>query len=113
MSSEDDILSAFDQTFRVNAALKEAGKPKVRRAAEKKHALKHDDGRSKRATGRTAQFNLKIRPDYKTRMVAAAKTHDVLLADLAELAFDLLLSELAAKDLAAIRRIAATKGNKR
>lgn len=96
MSDEDDILSAFDQTFRVDAALKKAGSPKVRRAAEKKHALKHDDGRSKRATGRTAQFNLKIKPDYKARMVEAAKTHNVLLAELAERAFDLLLAELAA-----------------
>lgn len=110
----DDLLAAFEQTFANDSTLKTAASPKNRKAAEKRHARNPLDGRSKRATGRTAQLNLKIRPESKDRMVAAAKTNDVLIAELAERGFDLVLEELAAagskeKWLAAIR----SKGKKR
>lgn len=99
---DDDMLAAFDATFATAPELKAASKPRNRRAAEKRHGLRHDDGRRKRATGRTAQFNLKIRPEYKARMTEIAQSNGVLLAELAEQAFDLLFQQ-----------IAATKGKKR
>ena len=47
------------------------GKPAVRRAREKRNALSPDDGRRKRATGRTAQFNVKMKPELKRQIVQA------------------------------------------
>lgn len=97
MSDEEDLMVAFEQAFANDVAMKVAAKPKNRKAAEKRQALRHDDGRRKRATGRTAQFNLKIRPEYKTRMLEAAKAHNRLLAEMAEEAFELYLSKLSKK----------------
>ena len=92
---DDDILAVFDRVMAAEPEIKAAGKPKNRRAAEKRHALKHDDGRRKRATGRTAQFNLKIKPESKAAMVAASQKYDMLLAEMAEAAFEQYLAQLA------------------
>lgn len=100
MNSDDDMLAAFDAAFATAPALKDAMKPKNRSGAEKRHAMKHDDKRRNRATGRTAQLNLKVRPELKAQLHEAAKTHERLLADLAEEAFALLLAKLADQKLA-------------
>ncbi len=94
---EEDMLAAFDAAFGRQPELKAAGTPQKRRAAEKRIGLRHDDGRRKRATGRTAQFNLKIKPEAKASAIEAAKKYDVLIAELAERGFELAIAELAAK----------------
>lgn len=68
----DDIDAALAAAFRAPevVALGDVGK---RRKREKRMALSPDDGRRKRATGRTKQFNCKMRPDLHRKAVQASR----------------------------------------
>ena len=66
----------------IEAALAEAlGAPEIvavgdqrkRRARERRMRLSPDDGRRRRATGRTKQFNCKMRPDLHRQLVQASR----------------------------------------
>jgi hypothetical protein len=48
----------------------------------------HIDGRSLRATGRTEQLNLHVRPDFKKRVKLLAVQRDLLLVEILEQAFE-------------------------
>jgi hypothetical protein len=91
----------------VDAALAEAfGTPEVaafadprrRRAREKRMKLSPDDGRRKRSTGRTKQFNCKMRPDLHRRLVQASRVSGKSIVVMCEEAF---LAYLAAMGSAA------------
>lgn len=68
--------------------------PRKRRAREKRMALSQDDGRRKRATGRTKQFNCKMRPELHRRLVQASRQSGTSITVLCEHAFEALLAEL-------------------
>ena len=87
----------------IDAALADAfGEPEVvalvdkekRRKREKKMALSPDDGRRKRATGRTKQFNCKMKPDLHRRIVQASRTQGLSITVLVERALQAYLAEL-------------------
>jgi hypothetical protein len=69
----DDLDAMLDAAYSGDKEVADMAKPEVRRARERKHALDPNDGRRKRATGRTAQFNLKVKPELKRRMIVACR----------------------------------------
>lgn len=91
---EDEIGAAFEAAFRTVPDLVEMGSPAKRRAAEKRIALSPDDGRRKRATGRTEQFNVKMKPELRQSIIAASRRHDISMAVMAERAFEAYLEHL-------------------
>jgi hypothetical protein len=74
---EDEIMAAFDAAYGSDPELVELAKPAKRKAAEKRMALRPDDGRRKRATGRTVQFNVNMRPEIKEQIIKAARQADM------------------------------------
>jgi len=80
----------------------EMATPAARKAREKRMRLSPSDGRRKRKTGRTAQFNVKIRADLKTKVVQASRDHRLFIAELVEQALTAYLATLE-------RRIEATR----
>lgn len=64
-----------------------------RRMAETR-PMHFTDGRALRSTGRTAQMNLKVRPDFKDRVAALARNHGLLMVEYIERAVE----EKAARD---------------
>jgi len=87
----------------VDAALAEAfGTPEVaafadprkRRAREKRMKLSPDDGRRKRNTGRTKQFNCKMRPELHRQLVQASRASGKSIVVMCEEAFTAFLANL-------------------
>ena len=68
----DDIDAALADAFGAPEVVALAD-PRKRRAREKRMGLSPDDGRRKRATGRTKQFNCKMRPDLHRQLVQASR----------------------------------------
>ena len=65
----DDLESALADVFGPAEPAREG----VRRTkAESKSRVRPDDGRRKRATGRTVQFNIMMKPDVKEAIAKAA-----------------------------------------
>jgi predicted HicB family RNase H-like nuclease len=91
----DDLDAQLAAAYRADREVADMGKPSVRRAREKQHALSPDDGRRKRKTGRTAQFNVKMKPDLKRQIVNASRDQGIAISALAEQAFVALLAKLA------------------
>ena len=98
-------MTGGDTIDDIDAALAEAlGTPEVvaladprkRRAREKRMALSQDDGRRKRATGRTKQFNCKMRPELHRRLVQASRRSGTPITLLCEQAFEAFLTTLEA-----------------
>jgi hypothetical protein len=88
----EDIDAALAEAFRepeVNA-LVNAGS---RRKREKRMGLSND-GRRARATGRTRQFNCKMKPDLHRRLVQASRTVEVAITVLVERAVGAILARL-------------------
>jgi hypothetical protein len=86
--SEDDLEAAILQTYARQPKLKERAKPEKRRAAEQAATHKFGTrGGKGRPTGRTKQFNQKLRPDLDERVRAAVAMAGLTLADFMELAF--------------------------
>jgi hypothetical protein len=73
----DDLDAQLAAAYRADREVADMGKPSVRRAREKQHALSPDDGRRKRKTGRTAQFNVKMKPDLKRQVVQASRDRGI------------------------------------
>jgi predicted HicB family RNase H-like nuclease len=94
MSGEcEDIDAALVDAFGEPEAV-EIADPKKRRARERRMRLSADDGRSKRATGRTKQFNCKMRPELHRRLVQASRLSGVSITVLCEQAFEALLTDM-------------------
>lgn len=85
--SYSDPRSAFDAAFLADPTQKTAADPDKRRKAERKHRQKRDDGRSKRATGRTAQLNIKLRPELRKLVIDTSRDHRKLISVIFEEAF--------------------------
>jgi hypothetical protein len=91
----DDLDAQLAAAYRADREVADMGRPSVRRAREKQYALSPDDGRRKRKTGRTAQFNVKMKPDLKRQIVNASRDRGIAISALAEQAFVALLAKLA------------------
>lgn len=50
--------------------------------------MHYSDGRKLRATGRTEQMNLKVRPDFKDRVSALARNANMLMVEYVERAIE-------------------------
>lgn len=90
MSDEPDgVDMAIMEHFRRRATSTVRG----RRLAETR-PMHQVDGRKLRATGRTSQMNLKVRPDFKDRVSALALNANLLMIEYIERAVE----EKAARD---------------
>jgi hypothetical protein len=92
----DDLDAQLAAAYGADREVADMGKPSVRRAREKRNAISPDDGRRKRKTGRTAQFNVKMKPDLKRRIVQASRDNRMAISVLAEEAFLVYLARLEA-----------------
>lgn len=87
MISEDETAAATDQDAMRDAMRKllgnfsQAAPKKTARKQREKQARSMVDGRKLRAKGRTAQVNIKVRPEVKERLAAFAEAEGVLIAD--------------------------------
>ena len=87
MSGEcEDIDAALADAFGTPEAV-DLADPKKRRARERRMRLSADDGRRKRATGRTKQFNCKMRPDLHRQLVQASRVIGKSITIMCEEAF--------------------------
>lgn len=89
----DDIDAALASAFgeREVADLADQGK---RRKREKRMGLSPDDGRRKRATGRTKQFNCKMKPELHRQIVQASRKHGISITVMVERAMQAVIAEL-------------------
>jgi hypothetical protein len=92
----EDIDAALAEAFGAAPETVEMVTPAVRRAREKQMRLSPMDGRRRRKTGRTAQFNVKMRADLKARVVQASRDHRLKIAELVEQALTAYLATLGA-----------------
>jgi hypothetical protein len=97
MSGTDDNIED------INGALMRAlGDPEIvamsdlpkRRKRERGMRLSPDDGRRKRATGRTKQFNCDMRPELHRRIVQASRLSGKTIVRICEEAFSAYLAHL-------------------
>jgi hypothetical protein len=65
----DDIEAALMAAYRTDAPIKEATR---RGKKEREMRVRPDDGRRLRATGRTVQFNVGMKPEVKAAIFKAA-----------------------------------------
>lgn len=79
----DGVDMAIMARFKPRPAHSAAG----RRVAETK-PLHHRDGRALRSTGRTAQMNLKVRPEFRDHVTAIAAQDRIMMVELIERAVE-------------------------
>jgi hypothetical protein len=85
--TEDETAAANDQEAMRDAMRKLMGNfspatpKKAARKQREKKARSVVDGRTLRAKGRSAQVNIKVRPEVKERLLAFAEAEGVLIAD--------------------------------
>jgi hypothetical protein len=89
----DDIDAALADAFGSPEVVALAD-PRKRRGREKRMSLSPDDGRRKRATGRTKQFKCKMRPDLHRQLVQASRTSGKSIVAMCEEAFAAYLATL-------------------
>jgi hypothetical protein len=87
----DDIDAALSDAFGSPEVVALAD-PRKRRGREKRMSLSPDDGRRKRATGRTKQFNCKMRPDLHRQLVQASRATGKSIVVMCEDAFTVYLA---------------------
>ena len=92
----DDIDAALADAFGSPEVVALAD-PRKRRGREKRMSLSADDGRRKRATGRTKQFNCKMRPDLHRQLVQASRASGKSIVVMCEEAFAAYLAALGAR----------------
>jgi hypothetical protein len=86
-ASEEDIARSSDMDALRKLTLKFATKSsrtrpvKVERKEKEKKVRSVVDGRTLRAKGRSAQVNIKVRPEVKERLLQFAEAEGVLIAD--------------------------------
>ena len=79
----DDLDNALFEAFGPADPAREAAR---RGKAERKMTVRPDDGRRKRATGRTVQFNIMMKPDVKAAISKAAHKAGVPVTEWIEMA---------------------------
>ena len=91
-ASEEDIAAVNDLRDAFRAAWAKQAKSGKSQAAQRKTREKKVqsavDGRSLRATGRTEQLNVTIRPDLKLALTEYVKAEGIKIVDLVERALE-------------------------
>ena len=95
MSGEDDLDAQLSAAYADNAGaeLVSLQARKDRENRNRRGARKDVDGRSLRATGRTAQLNIKTREDVKRRLLQAVKQDGRPIAVIAEELFNAFIAK--------------------
>ncbi len=91
--SIDDLDAAIANVFGKGDA-SEITDASKRRKREKRMALSPDDGRRKRATGRTKQFNVNMKPELHKQIVQRSRRHGISITVMVERAMAALIAEL-------------------
>jgi predicted HicB family RNase H-like nuclease len=86
MNREDVDLDAALAAAYGDPTAGPAQEARRRGKAERKMTVKPEDGRRKRATGRTVQFNVMMKPDLKKRIATAAHRAGVSVTQWVEMA---------------------------
>lgn len=94
--SIDELDAALASVHR-ERLIREPTNPKARKKRERKHALRHDDGRRRRKTGRTAQFNFKAKPELREQVNLVCRDYDLKVAEFMEAAIEAHLAKLSKK----------------
>jgi hypothetical protein len=92
----DDVDAALAAAFGAPEVVALAD-PRKRRAREKRMSLSADDGRRKRSTGRTKQFNCKMRPDLHRQLVQTSRVLGKSITVMCEEAFMAYLATMEAR----------------
>ena len=89
-SEEDDAVNELLDAFRKGRAQQaKSGKSQTaQRKTREKKVQSAVDGRSLRATGRTEQLNVTIRPDLKLAITEYVKAEGIKIVDLVERALE-------------------------
>jgi hypothetical protein len=89
-SEEDNAVNELLDAFRKGRAQQaKSGKSQAaQRKTREKKVQSAVDGRSLRATGRTEQLNVTIRPDLKLAITEYVKTEGIKIVDLVERALE-------------------------
>lgn len=95
---EIDLIDAALAAAYGDPEIVRSATPRARKAREKRAALSPDDGRRRRATGRTAQFNVKMKPELRRRTIQASRAHDMPISVFVERALEAFLTKLEGKD---------------
>jgi hypothetical protein len=74
-----------------------AGEAKIRKAREMKNGPKKPDGRMLKATGRTVQFNIKMKPELKERIADVSYRHGLAVTAFIEQAAEAFIAKLEGK----------------
>jgi predicted HicB family RNase H-like nuclease len=89
----DDIDAALADAFGMSEVVALAD-PRKRRGREKRMCLSADDGRRKRATGRSKQFNCKMRPELHRQLVQVSRASGKSIVVMCEEAFTAYLAAM-------------------
>jgi hypothetical protein len=92
----EDIDAALAEAFAKPEAV-DLADSKRRRAREKRMRLSPDDGRRKRSTGRTKQFNCKMRPELHRQLVQKSRMLGKSITVMCEEAFASYLAAMGAR----------------
>lgn len=82
--STDDIAVAWGRVMAAAGGRKTKGATVKSRAEAEKPPVLPTDGRRLRATGRTLQLNIKVKPTFRDELTALAEKRDIGLAEMLE-----------------------------
>jgi hypothetical protein len=82
--STEDIAAAWGRVMVAAGGRKTKGATVKSRAEAEKPPVLPTDGRRERATGRTLQLNMKVKPAFRDDLVALADKHQIGLAEMLE-----------------------------
>ena len=82
--SPDDIAAAWGRVMAAAGSRKTKGATIRSRAEAEKPPILPTDGRRQRATGRTKQMNMKVKPTYYAELVELADKRGIGLAEMSE-----------------------------
>jgi hypothetical protein len=82
--STDDVGAAWGRMLAAAGGRKTKGATVASRSAAEKPPVLPTDGRRLRATGRTQQLNMKVKPEYRTELETLAAERDIGLAEMSE-----------------------------
>lgn len=80
----DDVVAAWGRMMAAAGGRKTKGATVASRDAGEKPPVLPTDGRRLRATGRTMQLNIKVKPAFRDELVALAARNKVGIAEMLE-----------------------------
>jgi hypothetical protein len=83
-AEEHDIMKAWGRIVAAAGSRKTKGVSAAQRKAAEKAPVAPTDGRRRRATGRTKQLNVKVKPAFHQELTALAEARGTGIAELLE-----------------------------